>query len=161
VGIHSITVTAGCELRPGQGSTLLDNMDTQLYYRPPNRPGFDTTADLLEIALGKRSGLAELRTSRHGAETSEGRSEQSVPLMTAWAIKQLEDHELFVFHRGVTPFKVIRMDHRGVDTLGRRYKLRPPVLPVLSPVEDGPSPASRAGRAPAPDYIDPDRRGRE
>src|SRR4051794_18169343 len=32
----------------GRASTLLDNMDTQLYYRPPTRPGFDPTADLLQ-----------------------------------------------------------------------------------------------------------------
>src|SRR3954454_25396893 len=140
-----------------RASTLLDNMDTQLYYRPPNRPGFDTTADLLEIALGKRSGFAESRTSRHGAETSEGQSEQSVPLMTAWEIKQLEDHELFVFHRGVTPFKATRMDHRGVEALGQRYKLEPPALPVLFPVEHGPLPVSKAGRGSAPNYVDPDR----
>jgi type IV secretion system protein VirD4 len=142
-----------------RASTLLDNMDTQLYYRPPNRPGFDTTADLLEIALGKRSGFAESHTSRHGTETSEGRSEQSVPLMTAWEIKQLEDHEIFVFHRGVTPFKATRMDHRGVDTLRQRYKLKPPGLPVLSPAEDDPSPVSYVSRASGSDYIDPDRRG--
>src|SRR3954447_25905658 len=161
VGVHPIPLTAGRELRPGHCFDVTDNMDTQLYYRPPNRPGFDTTADLLEIALGKRSGFAESRTSRHGAETSEGQSEQSVPLMTAWEIKQLEDDELFVFHRGVTPFKATRMDHRVVENLRKRYKLEPPVLPVLPLAQDGLLVVNKTSKGFTAPYIDPDRRSGE
>jgi type IV secretion system protein VirD4 len=139
-----------------RASTLLDNMDTQLYYRPPNRPGFDTTADLLETALGKRSGFAESHTSRHGTETSEGRSEQGVPVMSAWEIKQLKDHELLVFHRGVTPFKATRVDHRELEVLQKRYKLPPPVLPVLPPVDIVPLPVAPTSKVFSSFYMDPD-----
>ncbi len=89
-----------------RANILRDNMETQIYYRPANQE----TAEYLERCLGKISGYAISQTMREGTETSQGRSEQGIPLMTAWEIKQMEDEEIIGFHRKLPPFKAKRMD---------------------------------------------------
>ena len=66
---------------------LRDNMDTQVFYRPSDLE----TAEFLERSLGRRSGYAHSESVGEGSYTSEGLSEQAVPLMTAQAIKQMRD----------------------------------------------------------------------
>src|SRR3954453_9187975 len=135
---------------------LRDNMETQIYYRPSNQ----VTAEYLERCLGKRSAYAESHTTRHGEDTSEGRSEQGVSLLTAWEIKQLRDEQIIGFHRRLPPFKATRMDWREVELLASRQGLTPPVLPFLPDLVDTPLPVGLGREVFASPYIDPDRRGR-
>jgi type IV secretory pathway TraG/TraD family ATPase VirD4 len=58
---------------------LRNNMESQLYYRPNDQE----TAEYLERCLGRRSDYAHSQTLRDGAEASEGRMEQGIPLMTS------------------------------------------------------------------------------
>jgi type IV secretion system protein VirD4 len=55
---------------------LRNNMETQLYYRPNDL----ATAEYLERCLGRKSDYARSETLREGTETSEGRTEQGIPL---------------------------------------------------------------------------------
>src|SRR4051794_24991860 len=135
---------------------LRDNMETQIYYRPSNQ----VTAEYLERCLGKRSAYAESHTTRHGEETSEGKSEQGVSLLTAWEIKQLRAEQIIGFHRRLPPFKATRMDWREVELLASRQGLTPPVLPVLPELADMFLPVGLGSDVFASPYIDPDRRGR-
>src|SRR3712207_3144517 len=69
-----------------QRATILrDNMETRIFYRPNDQE----TAEYLERCLGRKSEYAHSQTIRDGEETSEGRMEQGIPLMTAQEIKQM------------------------------------------------------------------------
>lgn len=131
---------------------LRNNMDTQIYYRPSDQD----TADYLEHSLGRRSDYAHSHTLREGAQSSEGRSEQAVPLMTAQAIKQLGHEDILGFHSNLPPFKACRMDWRDHSILGERRQVPPPKLPNLPQFEGGlPTTVwQRSEKASA--YIDPD-----
>src|SRR3712207_9210266 len=94
--------------------------------RPPRSTLFpyttlfrSATAEYLERCLGRRSGYAESHTIRHGEETSEGRSEQGVPLLTAWEIKQLADEQIVGFHRRLPPFR--RSEEHTSELQSRQY----------------------------------------
>src|SRR5205814_9723312 len=70
-----------------RAQVLRDNMESQLYYRPTDL----ATAEYLEHRLGRKSAYAKSITLREGAESSQGRSEQGVPLLTAQEIMQMKD----------------------------------------------------------------------
>jgi type IV secretory pathway TraG/TraD family ATPase VirD4 len=55
-----------------RATTIRDNMDTQLFYRP----GSQETAEYLERSLGRTSEYAHSHTEREGAQISQGHSEQ-------------------------------------------------------------------------------------
>jgi type IV secretory pathway TraG/TraD family ATPase VirD4 len=134
-----------------RATVLRDNMETQLYYRPSNQE----TADYLEHCLGRRSDFAHSRTVREGVQTSEGRSEQGIPLLTAQEVKQLGDEDIIGFHRRLPPFRAKRMDWRRFPLLVQRRSVRPPKLYSLPFIEN------RGGgtlweKAREVSYIDPD-----
>jgi type IV secretion system protein VirD4 len=106
---------------------LRNNMETQIFYRPTDQ----NTAEYLERCLGRKSDYAHSQTSREGTETSEGKTEQGVPLMTAWSIKQLQDKDILGFHRNLPPFMAHRMDWRRYPILRQRRALPPPQLSPL------------------------------
>jgi type IV secretion system protein VirD4 len=113
-----------------RAAILRDNMETQLYYRPSNQE----TADYLEHCLGRRSAFAKSQTLRDGAQASEGRSEQGVPLMTSQEVKQLRDDDIIGFHRRLVPFKAHRMDWRQSAILRQRHGLPVPSIRALAAV---------------------------
>jgi type IV secretion system protein VirD4 len=113
---------------------LRDNMETQLYYRPSNQQ----TAEYLERCLGKRSSYAHSHTKHEGTETSEGLSEQGIPLLTAQDIKRLRDEDIIGFHRNLQPFRAKRMDWRRFPILAQRRDMPPPDLAILPPLEERP-----------------------
>ncbi len=115
-----------------RANILRDNMETQIYYRPSNQE----TAEYLERCLGKKSDYAKSQTTREGTETSQGRSEQGIPLMSAWEIKQLKDEDIIGFHRLLPPFKAKRMDWRQDELLTKRQRLPAPKLSPLPQLED-------------------------
>jgi type IV secretion system protein VirD4 len=114
-----------------RATVLRDNMESQIYYRPANQE----TADYLQHCLGRKSDYARSQTSREGTATSEGRSEQGIPLMTAQDIKQLKDEDIIGFHRLLPPFRAKRMDWRNFPDLVQRQTIPAPQLATL-PVLD-------------------------
>jgi type IV secretion system protein VirD4 len=110
-----------------KADTIRNNMDSQLYYRQASHE----TATYLEGRLGRRSDFARSLTEHEGAQTSQGQSEQGVPLLTAQAITQLGDTELIGFHRHLPPFRATRMDWRAFSRLVSRRALAPPLLAPL------------------------------
>jgi type IV secretion system protein VirD4 len=108
---------------------LRNNMDTQIFYRPNDQE----TAEYLERCLGRKSDYAHSQTLREGAETSEGRMEQGIPLMIAQEIKQMPDERIIGFHRQLPPFLETRMDWRRFPVLVERQAMPPP---DVSPLPD-------------------------
>jgi type IV secretory pathway TraG/TraD family ATPase VirD4 len=102
-------------------------MESQIYYRPSNQE----TAEYLERCLGKTSEFAHSQTVRDGTKTSQGLSEQGVPLLTAGEIKMMRDEDIIGFHRRLPPFQAKRMDWRKFPALRHRHNLAVPALPAL------------------------------
>ncbi len=115
-----------------RAQVLKDNMESQIYYRPTDL----ATAEYLEQRLGRKSGYARSQTVREGAETSQGRSEQGIPLMTAQEILQLKDEEIIGFHRRLPPFRIRRVDFRHHATLIKRRQIPPPKLSPIPLLRD-------------------------
>lgn len=138
-----------------RANILRDNMETQLYYRPANLK----TAEYLEYCLGKTSAYASSKTTHHGSETSQGQSEQGVPLLTAWDIQRMEDDRILVFHRELPPFQAKRMDWRTSPLLTSRQRMQPPFLsPLPAPENSFHPPITKNRNIFISEYIDPDTR---
>jgi type IV secretion system protein VirD4 len=115
-----------------RASVLRDNMESQIYYRPSNQE----TADYLQHCLGRRSDYARSETLREGTATSEGRSEQGIPLLTSQDIKQLKDEDIIGFHRLLPAFRAKRMDWRHFPDLVQKQAIPPPQLAMLPQLDD-------------------------
>ena len=126
-----------------RAKTLRNNMENQIYYRPND----DDTAIQMERRLGRVSEYARSHTEREQGKTTEGLSEQGVPLLTAQEIMQLSDEDVLAFHRNLPPMRLKRMDWRNNTALRRRHNLKPPVLPALPPATDLTIPEHRSSRA--------------
>jgi len=137
------------EYGEARAQVILDNMETQIYYRPSGQK----TADYLEHCLGKKSGYARSQTLKDGDETSQGRMEQGVPLMTAQAIKQMKDEQIIGFHRRLPPFRMKRVDWRQHKEFIQKRQLPAPRLPALPPLANI---TLQNHRIVADSYIDPD-----
>jgi type IV secretion system protein VirD4 len=109
--------------------TLLDNMDTQIFYRQRR-----TTAKYLEEELGRKSEYSHSHSTREGGHETQGMSEQGVPLMTANQIKQMEDFDVIVFHHNLPPFRARRMNWLEHPILRDRQAKKPPALSPLPPL---------------------------
>ena len=113
--------------------TLLDNMDTQIFYRQKR-----STAKYLEVELGRKSEYSHSHSTREGGHETQGMSEQGVPVMTANQIKQMEDWDIIVFHHNLPPFQARRMNWLEHPILRQRQAKQPPALsplPPLTPIE--------------------------
>jgi type IV secretion system protein VirD4 len=113
--------------------TLLDNMDTQLFYRQRR-----ATAKYLEEELGRKSEYSRSQSTREGGHETQGISEQGVALMTANEIKQMQDCDILVFHHNLPPFRARRMSWLEYPVLRDRQAKKPPILsplPPLTPIE--------------------------
>jgi type IV secretion system protein VirD4 len=136
-----------------RASVLRDNMESQIYYRPSNQE----TADYLQHCLGRKSDYARSETLREGTATSEGRSEQGIPLMTAQDIKQLRDDDIIGFHRLLPPFRAKRIDWRNFPSLTLRQAIPAPQLATLPDLAASLfTPALERPQHFADGYIDPD-----
>jgi type IV secretory pathway TraG/TraD family ATPase VirD4 len=109
--------------------TLLDNMDTQIFYRQRR-----TTAKYLEEELGRRSAYSRSQSKREGGYETQGISEQGVPLMTANQIKQMDDEDILLFHHNLPPFRAQRMSWLKHPILRQRHAMKPPELSELPPL---------------------------
>jgi type IV secretion system protein VirD4 len=113
--------------------TLLDNMDTQIFYRQRR-----ATAKYLEEELGRKSEYSRSQSRRDGGYETQGISEQGVALMTANEIKQMQDFDMLVFHHNLPPFRARRMNWLEHPILRDRQAKKPPILsplPPLTPIE--------------------------
>jgi type IV secretion system protein VirD4 len=113
--------------------TLLDNMDTQIFYRQKG-----ATARYLEREVGYRSAYSRSTSSREGGYETQGMAEQRVPLWTANQFKQMRDEDIIVFHHNLPPFKARRMNWLEHPILRDRQAKSPPTLsalPPLTPIE--------------------------
>jgi type IV secretory pathway TraG/TraD family ATPase VirD4 len=90
---------------PANAEVLLDNMDTQIFYRQRR-----ATAKYLEEELGRRSDYSHSQSRREGGYETQGMSEQGVPVMTANQIKQMQDSDILVFHHNLPAFRARRMN---------------------------------------------------
>src|SRR3989440_3576081 len=113
-----------------RAQVLRDNMESQLYYRPTDV----ATARYVEERCGRRSAFAHHTTEQHGGYSSEGRSEQAVPLLSTQDFMRYQDHEVIGFHRALPPFKLRRMDWRQHSLLQQRRSIPAPALPTLTPL---------------------------
>src|SRR3989440_12658511 len=134
-----------------RAQVIMDNMETQIYYRPSGQK----TADYLEHCLGRKSGYARSQTLKEGEETSQGKSEQGIPLMTATDIKQMKDEQIIGFHRRLPPFKMKRIDWRQHQALIKLRQLPAPHLFFLPPVAAIPEVPLESAHM-TNGYIDPD-----
>jgi type IV secretory pathway TraG/TraD family ATPase VirD4 len=113
--------------------TLLDNMDTQIFYRQRR-----ATAKYLEEELGRRSSYSHSQSRREGGYETQGMAEQGVALMTANQIKQMDDTDIIVFHHNLPPFKARRMNWMEHPIFREREAKEPPKLfplPPLTPID--------------------------
>jgi type IV secretory pathway TraG/TraD family ATPase VirD4 len=126
-----------------RATILRDNMESRIFYRPNDQE----TAEYLERCLGRRSDYAHSQTLREGEQTSKGRMEQGIPLMTSQEIKQMPDEQVIGYHRQLPPFMAKRMDWRCFPILKERQAMPPPelfplpelteTLPALTPHSNG------------------------
>ena len=115
-----------------RATTLRDNMESQIYYRPSNHE----TAEYLERCLGRTSEYAHSQTERDGTTISKGLSEQGVALLTSREISQMGDTDVIGFHRNLPPMRLTRMDWRDLPELAQRHNMPPPALAELPPLTD-------------------------
>src|SRR6185437_16771567 len=79
-----------------------------------------------EDSLGLKSEYAHSEQSRDGHETSEGKSEQAIPLIPAYLVSQMQDTDIIGFHRNLPPFKGKRLDWRDFSNLVLRTQIKAP-----------------------------------
>lgn len=132
-----------------RAQVLRDNMESQLYYRPTDV----ATARYVEDRCGRRSAYAHHSNAQQDGHTSEGRSEQGIPLLSAYDFQRYKDDEVMCFHRALPPFKLARMDWRQHPMLQKRRTVAPPTPSALPAVTDVPM-MQGLDRS---HYIDPDR----
>jgi type IV secretion system protein VirD4 len=111
---------------------LLNNMDSQIFYR---QASFVTAKDI-ERELGTKTELAHSHTKHEGSE-SEGESEREVALLTAQAIKRLDDWEIISFFHNLYPIHARRMEWWRFPALKKRHRMTPPPLKKLPPLPEG------------------------
>jgi type IV secretory pathway TraG/TraD family ATPase VirD4 len=114
---------------PANAETLMDNMDTQIFYRQRG-----TTARYLEREVGYRSAYSRSQSSREGGAETHGMAEQRVPLWTANQFKQMRDEDIIVFHHNLPPFLARRMSWLEHPILRQRHAMPPPKLSTLAPL---------------------------
>src|SRR2546430_1469862 len=132
-----------------RAQVLRDNMESQLYYRPTDV----ATAHYVEERCGRQSAYAHQTTEQQSGHTSEGRSEQAIPLLSAHDFLRYKDHEVIGFQGSPPPFKQEGMAWRQPPMLQKRKTVPPPRLPALPVVAALPL-MQGLDRS---HYIDPDR----
>lgn len=109
---------------PDRAKTLFSNLRTQIYHRQDDLD----TALYLEKRLGSTSGFAHSKTEHEGG-TSQGESEQRIPLLSAqYIMYDMPDDEIIGFH-GRRPFLANR-----IPPLTQRQHTLPLTLSPLPPI---------------------------
>src|SRR5712691_1625811 len=116
------------------------------------------TGEYLEDRLGSVSAFARSQTLHGGQESSEGRSERPIPLLSSQDITQLPDESVIAFHRNLKPLRLTRLDWRQHPVLAKRRSLPPPRLSPLPSLDERENILWQATAAEPDGYIDPDER---
>src|SRR5262249_34634165 len=124
------------------------------FYRPADMK----TAKYLEDRLGSVSAYARSQTLHSGEETSEGRSERPIPLLSSQAITQLPDEAVIAFHRNLKPLRLSRLDWRQHPILAKRRRIPPPRLSPLPSLDEKKRALWQINGGEVDGYIDPDTR---
>ena len=133
---------------------LWDNMESIVFYRPAT--GNRSTGKYLEDSLGERSGFARSETEHEGEQTSEGKSERAIPLLTAWDIQRMGDSDIIGFHRDLPPFRAIRMNYLNFPELVGRSRIAPPPVHQASGTFRISRISRNGAKASVPEFFDPD-----
>jgi type IV secretion system protein VirD4 len=131
-----------------------DNMDSQLFYRPTDIQ----TAKYLEERIGNVSAYARSQTLHRGDETSEGRSERPIPLLSSQDIVLMSDEQVIAFHRNYRPMRLTRCDWRQHPILAKRRRLPPRKLSPLPELDRRDKTLWQTTEKAFDGYIDPDQR---
>jgi type IV secretion system protein VirD4 len=116
--------------------TILNNLKTKLFTWQADYE----TAKYVSDCLGDTSGFAASHTSHDGHETSEGKQEREIPLLSPQDILyEMANDDIIVFHRsekGYRPIQAKRMDWRKYPILVKRQSLPPPTVHLLPSLTD-------------------------
>ncbi len=94
-----------------------------------------TTAKIVSDWLGGKSAFATSQT-KHGEQTSEGKQEREIPLMTPQEIRGMPDDDLLIWVRGVRyPIKAKRVPLYEPEVIAPSS---PPAPPLLLPAPQQP-----------------------
>jgi type IV secretory pathway TraG/TraD family ATPase VirD4 len=110
-------------------------MESQRNYRPTNVG----TVSYVEERCGRQSAYAHHSNAQQGGQVSEGRSEQGIPLLSAYDFQRFKNHEVIGFHRALPPFKLHHIGWRQYPLLQKLGTLPPPQLPALPVIADIPT----------------------
>jgi type IV secretory pathway TraG/TraD family ATPase VirD4 len=111
---------------------LKEQFDYIINYRPA--PAANRTAHNLEESLGYTSGFAHSKNEHNGG-TSQGESEQKIPLMPGYETKLLKDRRVIVETDGKRSTIAQRLDWRDFPELAGRAQMPPPEIRPLPPVD--------------------------
>ena len=132
---------------------VINNCLSQLYYQPFS---YKTASELAQW-LGYKSEFAT-SYSTHGAhQTSEGRSEREVPLLSPDEIRLIGEDAVLVFQPGIRPFLARRVNWHRFPLLKERSAITPPPVPLLPALSESlPASAWRRQERWSQIPIDPD-----
>jgi type IV secretory pathway TraG/TraD family ATPase VirD4 len=142
-----------------EGAQIIkDNTDTKLFYKPADQQ----TAEYIERNLSYKSGFAHSET-KHEEHSSEGMSEQRIPVLTAWEIKHMTKRtDIFGFYNSddkLPPFRAQRMDWRRFPILRERQAMPPPELSPLPELTDALPAVTPQTNGHVTGFINPDMTG--
>jgi len=110
-----------------RAQTLLDNMDTSVYYRPTDLE----TARFLEERVGTSMAVALGVSQGQAGGWTQSRSERSVPLQATHETFTMAEDGAVAFVGNLPPIRMQRGDWREDEDLEHRHGLAVPSLPEL------------------------------
>jgi type IV secretion system protein VirD4 len=119
-------------LYAARADDVLNNCLSHVYYQPFS---YKTAVELAQW-LGYKSEFATSYSTHGGQETSEGRSEREVPLLSADRVRLIGEDAVLVFREGLRPFLARRMNWHRFPGLKKRAAIAPPPVPVLPALPD-------------------------
>jgi type IV secretion system protein VirD4 len=112
--------------------TVRNNMGSKVFFRPEDY----ATAKSISDTLGFASGYSHSQTMREGEVSSEGRSEQAVPVLTPRETMELGDRDIIFFFKNLKPGRGNSMAYWEFPLLETRRAIPPPPVNELPPVPD-------------------------
>jgi type IV secretion system protein VirD4 len=126
------TLSQLTSLYAARAEDVLNNCLSHVYFEPFS---YKTAAELAQW-LGYTSEFATSYSTHGQEQTSEGRSEREVYLLSADEVRLIGEDAALVFRAGLRPFLARRMNWHRFPLLKRRTKLAPPPVPVLPALPD-------------------------
>jgi type IV secretory pathway TraG/TraD family ATPase VirD4 len=120
---------------------LFNNIRTQLVFCQAD---FDT-AEHYSKRMGDTSGYAHSESEQGGVQTSTGKSERAIPVMSPQEFMGMDKGELVCFSPDHKPIRLKSMNAKRHPQLKNRLGIKPPPLAPLRPLADG-----QPEQAPAP-----------